>query len=54
MAAQEIDGKVMAQSPAMMRMVAKRYGGGALYPDDLFEAIEEVLALSDETGRDQQ
>eukprot|EP00404_Azadinium_spinosum_P004463 CAMPEP_0180462302 /NCGR_PEP_ID=MMETSP1036_2-20121128/24333_1 /TAXON_ID=632150 /ORGANISM="Azadinium spinosum, Strain 3D9" /LENGTH=222 /DNA_ID=CAMNT_0022469067 /DNA_START=68 /DNA_END=736 /DNA_ORIENTATION=+ len=47
----EIDGKVMAQSPAMMRMIAKRFGGGELYPDALFVEIEEVLALSDDLAR---
>lgn len=46
----KIDGKVLAQSPAMLRVVGK-FGDGSLYPEHLIADIEEVIGLSDDLHR---
>eukprot|EP00854_Cymbomonas_tetramitiformis_P020050 gene20050-24002_t len=48
-----IDGKEIAQSPAMLRWCGRTLGDGSLYPQDpeSLMQIEEVLGLSDDIAR---
>uniref|UniRef100_A0A6T1R809 Glutathione transferase n=1 Tax=Eutreptiella gymnastica TaxID=73025 RepID=A0A6T1R809_9EUGL len=48
-----VDGVQMAQSPALLRWVARKFGDGSLYPQDpdaMFE-VESMLALSDDMAK---